>query len=153
MFVGHLAVALGAKSVEPRVPLAALVAASFGLDLLWPVLVFAGVEVVRVAPGITAFTPLDFVSYPWSHSLAMTVLWGVLAGAIAYLVLKNVRAAVIIGAVVVSHWVLDFVTHRPDLPLWPPGSFIGMKSPSPPSNRICPCAVLKSGTDSRDAVL
>jgi hypothetical protein len=92
MFAGHLAVALGAKTVEPRVPLAALVAAAFGLDVLWPVLVLAGLETVRIQPGITAFTPLDFASYPWSHSLLMSVAWG--AAAIAV----YVRAAPARGA-------------------------------------------------------
>jgi hypothetical protein len=69
-----------------------LVAASFGVDLLWPPLLFAGVEVVRVEPGNTAFTPLAFESYPWSHSLVMALLWGVLAGAVAFIALKSRRS-------------------------------------------------------------
>jgi hypothetical protein len=64
MFIGHLAVALGAKSLAPRVPLAWLVGAAFGLDLLWPVFLQLGFEHVRIDPGNTAFTPLDFESYP-----------------------------------------------------------------------------------------
>ena len=75
MFVGHLAVALGAKRAAPRVPLAVLVAAAFALDLLWPLMLLAGIESVRIDPGNTAFTPLAFDHYPWSHSLA-TVLGG-----------------------------------------------------------------------------
>ena len=74
MFIGHLAVALVAKKAEPRVPLAALVAAVFGADLLWPVFLLAGLEVVRIDPGNTAFTPLDFLSYPWTHSLLMNAV-------------------------------------------------------------------------------
>ena len=69
MFVGHLAVALGAKKVDPDVPLGAAVAAAFGLDLIWPVLLLLGLETVRVNPGDTAFTGLAFDAYPWSHSL------------------------------------------------------------------------------------
>ena len=69
MFVGHLAVALGAKKVDPGVPLGAAVAAAFGLDLIWPVLLLLGLETVRVNPGDTAFTNLAFDAYPWSHSL------------------------------------------------------------------------------------
>jgi hypothetical protein len=126
MFAGHLAVALAAKRATPRVPLAALVAAAFGLDLLWPVLLLLGLEVVRITPGITAFTPLDFVSYPWSHSLLMTLIWAALAGALAARVLASERAGVTIAVVVASHWVLDFVTHRPDLPLWPAGLKVGL---------------------------
>ena len=82
MFVGHLAVALAAKRVEPRAPLGVLVGAAFGLDLLWPVLLMAGVERVRIDPGNTAFTPLAFDHYPWSHSLVMACVWGAVTAAI-----------------------------------------------------------------------
>ena len=82
MFIGHLAVGLGAKRVEPRVPLVVWVLAAFGLDVLWPLFVAVGLETVRIDPGNTAFTPMDFASYPWSHSLVMSVLWGVLAAAL-----------------------------------------------------------------------
>jgi membrane-bound metal-dependent hydrolase YbcI (DUF457 family) len=126
MFVGHLAVAFGAKAATPRAPLSGLIAASFGLDLIWPICVLAGVEIVRIAPGITAFTPLDFEHYPWSHSLAMSVVWGALAGVLALVVLKSVRVAAVIGAVVVSHWVLDLATHRPDLPILLAGPKVGL---------------------------
>ena len=126
MFVGHLAVSLASKVVEPRAPLASLVAASFGLDLLWPILVLSGVEKVSVDPGNTAFTPLAFDSYPWSHSLLMACIWGLIAAGITFGVCKVRRAALLVGAVVVSHWILDFVTHRPDLPLWPGGPGFGL---------------------------
>jgi hypothetical protein len=125
MFVGHLAAALVAKKVEPRLPLTALVAATFGLDLLWPAFLLAGVEVVHVQPGITAFTPLDFESYPWSHSLLLASAWGALAAWIAART-STARAGLVIFALVVSHWVLDFVSHRPDLPLWPGGPKAGL---------------------------
>jgi membrane-bound metal-dependent hydrolase YbcI (DUF457 family) len=117
MFVGHLAAALGAARVERRVPLAAAVAATFALDLLWPMFLLAGVERVRIDPGNTAFTPLAFDHYPWSHSLAMAIAWGAVAAVAARRL--GARAAGVVCALVVSHWVLDLVTHRPDLPLWP----------------------------------
>jgi hypothetical protein len=126
MFVGHLAVALVAKKSEPRVPLAALVAAVFGADFLWPVFLLLGLETVRIDPGNTAFTPLDFVSYPWSHSLAMDVAWGMLFGVIAASALRSRRAGVVVGLAFVSHWVLDFASHRPDMPLWPGGPVFGL---------------------------
>ena len=126
MFVGHLAVALAAKRAEPRLSLAALVAGAFGLDLLWPVFLLLGVETVVVDPGNTRFTPLDFQSYPWSHSLAMSVLWGLVAGVLAASMMKRRRVLWLMTAVVVSHWVLDFVSHRPDLPLWPGGPLEGL---------------------------
>ena len=117
MFVGHFAVAFAAKKVSPRVPLPALLAATCGLDLLWPFFLLTGLEVVRIDPGNTAFTPLDFVSYPWSHSLVMSLFWGALAGVVAMRMLHSTSAGIVIGAVVVSHWVLDWVSHRPDMPV------------------------------------
>jgi len=126
MFVGHLAVAFGAKSVAPRIPLGWLVAASFGLDLLWPILLLTGVEQVRIDPGNTAFTPLAFDYYPWSHSLGMVCIWGGLAAAFAGFRLKTVQAGIVVGLTLVSHWVLDFVTHRPDMPVWPNGPTVGL---------------------------
>jgi hypothetical protein len=126
MFVGHLAVALAAKRAQPRAPLGALVAATFALDLIWPILLLAGVEQVRIDPGNTAFTPLDFVHYPWSHSLSMAVIWAVVAGRAAASLLKHAGVGVLIGLVVLSHWGLDVVTHRPDLPLWPGGPLLGL---------------------------
>jgi hypothetical protein len=126
VFAGHLAVALGAKAVDPRPSLATYVAAAFGLDLLWPVFLLAGLEAVRIAPGATAFTPLDFVSYPWSHSLLMSVVWAGLASLASVKALRAGRAAIAIGLVVISHWILDWVTHAPDLPLWPGGPRAGL---------------------------
>lgn len=125
MFVGHLAVAFGARATEPRVPLAVAVAAAFALDLLWPLLLLLGLESVRVHPGDTAFTNLAFDSYPWSHSLALVLVWSAAAGAVAYRALGSARAAAVVAALVLSHWGLDFLTHRPDLPLWPSGPRVG----------------------------
>lgn len=126
MFVGHYATALAAKRVAPRAPLALLVFAAFWIDLLWPVLLLLGVETVRIVPGITLMTPLDFESYPVSHSLLAVAGLGALVGGLAWWRLRDARAAWVTGAVVVSHWVLDWLTHRPDLPLWPGGPRVGL---------------------------
>ncbi|MDH4063511.1 MAG: hypothetical protein OEW19_03865 [Acidobacteriota bacterium] len=126
MFVGHLAFALGARSIEPRVPLPAAVAAACGLDLLWPVLLLLGLETVRVHPGDTAFTSLAFDAYPWSHSLTLVVAWSVLAWLVTRRWLGSPRGAAIVGLLVFSHWPLDLVVHRPDLPLWPGGPLSGL---------------------------
>jgi membrane-bound metal-dependent hydrolase YbcI (DUF457 family) len=126
MFAGHLAVALGAKRAAPRVPLGMLVGASFGLDLLWPLLLLAGIEHVRIDPGNTAMTPLAFDHYPWSHSLAMALVWGIVLGIVVFVRRRTASTGVLVGAVVVSHWLLDFVVHRPDLPLWPGGPEVGL---------------------------
>lgn len=126
MFVGHLAAALVAKKVDPELPLSAAVAAVFGLDLIWPILVLAGVEVVRVDPGNTAFTHLAFESYPWSHSLAATLVWGLLGFVLTRALTHSSRSGWVVFILVLSHWVLDFVSHRPDLPLWPGGPLMGL---------------------------
>jgi hypothetical protein len=121
MFIGHFAVGFAAKRLAPRTSLGLLIGAAEALDLLWPILVLTGSERVRIAPGDTAFTPLAFDYYPWSHSLLMAVLWGGLA-ALAYWLWRRYRAgALVLGATVISHWVLDALTHRPDLPLYPGG--------------------------------
>jgi hypothetical protein len=126
MFIGHFAVGFAAKKAAPRGPLAAYLAAAQLPDILWPVLVLAGVERVTIAPGDTAFTPLRFDSYPISHSLMTDVLWGLaLAGALWSLT-RDARAAWASAALVVSHWLLDFVTHRPDMPLVPGGPRYGL---------------------------
>jgi membrane-bound metal-dependent hydrolase YbcI (DUF457 family) len=120
MFVGHVALALAAKRVAPRTNLGLLALAAQWADTLWPVLVLAGVETFEIRPGLMAMSPLDFTSYPWSHSLLMLAVWGGL-GFVAYRGRGGPRAAAVIGLLVVSHWVLDWLTHRPDMPLMPFG--------------------------------
>lgn len=122
MFIGHFAVAFAAKRAAPTVSLGTLFVACELVDLIWPVFVLLGIETVRISPGITAFTPLDFIYYPWTHSLAMGVVWGFLFALLYVVFRKNIRSAVIVGAVVLSHWFLDALVHRPDLPLVPGGA-------------------------------
>jgi hypothetical protein len=119
MFLGHYAVALAAKRSAPTASLGTLTTAAALLDLIWPVLVIAGIERVSVAPGNTAFTPLEFESYPISHSLLMSVVWGVLLAGGYYAFRRSVRNATVVAALVVSHWFLDVIVHRPDLPIAP----------------------------------
>jgi hypothetical protein len=118
MFIGHFALAFAAKRVAPSVSLGTLFLAAQLADLVWPNLVLLGLEKVEVAPGNTAVTPLNFVSYPYSHSLVALVLWAALFAAIHRLIQR--RGGVVpwlLGALVVSHWVLDAASHRPDMPL------------------------------------
>jgi len=117
MFIGHAALALAAKPLAPRANLGLALAATYWLDLVWPVLVLAGIERVEVDPGNTAFTPLDFVQYPWTHSLAAALAWSALFAFACWKLGR--RAALVIGLLVFSHWGLDALSHRPDLPLWP----------------------------------
>ena len=118
MFLGHFAVAFAAKKAAPRTSLGVMVAAAQFADLLWPILVLAGIEVVRIHPGDTAVTPLEFVHYPISHSLLALAGWGILLGAAYGLVTRaGVRPMLVIALLVVSHWFLDVLVHREDMPL------------------------------------
>ena len=118
MFLGHFALAFAAKKAVPPVSLGVLFLAAQLADLLWPLLVLAGVERVAINPGITAVTPLEFLHYPYSHSLLALSGWGI-ALAIAYRILRGGSARVfgVIAALVMSHWLLDVIVHRPDMPL------------------------------------
>lgn len=124
MFIGHFGVGFAAKRVAPRVSLGTLLLAAQFIDLLWPTLLLLGLERVRIAPGITTVTPLDFESYPISHSLVAVCGWGLLVGALHFLARRDRRGAAVLGGLVVSHWALDALVHRPDLPLVPGGDLV-----------------------------
>ena len=126
MFIGHFAVGFAAKKFAPRSSLAVLLAAPLFLDILWPVFVLAGWEQVRIAPGNTRFTALEFVSYPWSHSLVMSVVWATVFALIYQIIARYWPGAAVIWLGVLSHWVLDWVVHGPDMPLYPGGPRIGL---------------------------
>lgn len=118
MFIGHFAVGLGAKKYAPQVSLGVFFLACQLADLIWPVLVLLGVETFNIVPGITALTPLEFTHYPYSHSLLMLMLWSAMLGGLYVLLFKGgTKVALAIAIVALSHWVLDVVTHRPDMPL------------------------------------
>jgi hypothetical protein len=119
MFAGHFAAALAAKSVAPRTSLGTLTFAAQWLDLLWPTLLLLGVEQVRIEPGATASNPLVFEHYPWSHSLALVLVWAGMLAALHFAVRRELRAALVIAALVASHWLLDALVHVPDLPVAP----------------------------------
>src|SRR5712692_157562 len=95
MFLGHFGVALAAKELAPRTSLGALVLAAQFADLLWPIFLLTGLEQVRIAPGITRATPLDFVHYPITHSLVGQALWGVALGLLYFSQRRNAKSAVI----------------------------------------------------------
>jgi hypothetical protein len=126
MFLGHFAVGFIAKRAAPKASLGTLFAAGQLADLVWPVLVLLGVEHVRVVPGITAATPLELYDYPWSHSLVALAAWGALAGGAYWLVRRDGRGALAVAALVLSHWVLDLLMHRPDVPVLPNGPYLGL---------------------------
>ncbi|HYH01007.1 MAG TPA: hypothetical protein VD837_17915 [Terriglobales bacterium] len=119
MFIGHFGLAFAAKRAAPRSSLATLFSAAASIDLVWPVFLLAGVEHVRIAPGITRLTPLDFYHYPVTHSLLAVAGWSVLFGVGYFLLRRYFRGAIVVGLLVTSHWALDALVHRPDLPLAP----------------------------------
>ena len=122
MFVGHLAVGFAAKQRAPSVNVGWLMAAVTLPDLIWPIFVLLGIEKVSIVPDATAFTPMIFDSYPWTHSLVMSVVWGLVLVGIARARGVPSSASLLLVMLVVSHWVLDFVSHAPDMPLWPGNS-------------------------------
>jgi hypothetical protein len=126
LFIGHLATAYAAKRLAPRASLGTLFAAAQLPDVLWPFLLLAGVERATIAPGDTAFTPMRFDSYPVSHSLLTVAAWGAAFGALHFWRQRRPRDAVVLAVLAVGHWVLDFVSHRPDMPLWPGGPRVGL---------------------------
>src|SRR5262245_35677798 len=126
MFIGHFALGLAAMRVVPRPSLLVLFAAAQLADILWPVFVALGLEQVRIDVGNTAFTPLDFVSYPYSHSLLLLAAWGAVFGLAYRARTRDTFAGWMICALVISHWLFDFVTHRPDMPPYPGGPKLGL---------------------------
>jgi hypothetical protein len=126
MFMGHFGVALAAKKAAPKSSLGTLVFAAQFADLLWPVLLLFGIEQVRIVPGLLPVTPLDFTSYPVSHSLVRQFGWGALLAVVYFLLRRDARSAFLVGFLVPSHWLLDFIAHRPDLPIYPGGPKYGL---------------------------
>lgn len=129
MGVGHVAVGLGAKRVAPEVPLAWLLVAGVFLDLLWGVAILVGIEHARITPGITVTVPLELTDLPYTHSLVATVGWAALYGGVVAMVAPRgarARGALVAAVLVWSHWALDVVAHRPDMPVGLRGPYLGL---------------------------
>ena len=122
MFIGHFGIAFAAKRAAPRTSLGTTFVAAQLADLLWPVFLLFGWEQVRITPSSNPFLTLEFTNYPWSHSLLMELAWGVAFGALYFVTTRYGRGAVVVALLVPSHWVLDLIVHRPDLPLYPGGA-------------------------------
>jgi hypothetical protein len=128
MFVGHYGVSFAAKGLDRTIPLWLLFVAVQWLDVVWAPLVLVGVEKVRIVPGITASNPLDLYYMPFTHSLVAAVLWSGAAFVLYRIVWSrtDVLAASVVSGAVLSHWVLDFVVHRADLPLYDNTAKVGL---------------------------
>ena len=128
MFVGHYGPSYAGKALGRVIPLWILFLAVQLLDVFWGIFVLSGIEHVRIVPGITATNPLDLYHMPYTHSLVGALAWS-LAGGLAYRLWRGAgagRDARIIAAAVFSHWVLDLLVHRPDLPLVNDGMKVGL---------------------------
>lgn len=126
MFVGHFAVGLAGRRLTPGISLAIWFFAAQLLDVIWPVLILAGVEHVRIEPAApNGFLVLNFYDYPISHSLVGATIWAALVW-IVWRVWRGRAGAGLLFAGVLSHWILDFVSHRPDMPLLPHGPYVGL---------------------------
>jgi len=129
MFIGHYGPAFAIKRWQPGIPIFVLFIAVQLVDVVWAIFVPLGIEKVRIVPGITATNPLDLYYMPYTHSLVAAVLWS-LVGGVVYAALKNrkrmTRIAAAVGIAVFSHWILDLLVHRPDLPLYDNTAKVGL---------------------------
>jgi hypothetical protein len=119
MLVGHYAVGFLGKRAAPHVPLPVLMIAVLFPDLLTFILQLVGIEHAGLTPPFPRFFPLNAYDTPITHSLTMDVVWATAFGAVYLMVRSDRRGAITVAAAVLSHWVLDFITHRPDMTLAP----------------------------------
>ena len=119
MFIGHFGVGLAAKKINNKPSLGTYFLAAQWVDLIWPLLLLIGLEKVKIEPTNNPFLRLDFIYYPFTHSLLGSLFWSLLFGLIYYLIRKNRRTSILLGVLVLSHWILDFIVHEPDLMLFP----------------------------------
>ena len=119
MFIGHFGAGFAGKKFSKSASLGTYFMAAQWIDLIWPILLLLGIEKVEIKPGVSSVTPLDFTYYPFTHSLLGVFIWAVLFGFVYYLLKKNSRVAIILGLLVLSHWLLDLFVHIPDLPIFP----------------------------------
>jgi membrane-bound metal-dependent hydrolase YbcI (DUF457 family) len=128
VFVGHYGVGFALKRRDEALPLSLLFVAVQLLDVAWAPFVLLGIEKARIVPGITRSNPLDLYYMPFTHSLVAALLWSVGAAWLFRLVVRRstLVSAFLIGLAVFSHWILDFVVHRPDLPLYDDSAKVGL---------------------------
>ena len=126
MFLGHFGLGFAGKRLAPALSLGALFLAVQWADLLFFPLTLLGIEHFRIRPGDTVVTPMEFYDYPWSHGLVALAGWGLLFGGVYFLARRARVAALFFGLGVVSHWFLDALVHRPDMPVLPRGPYAGL---------------------------
>lgn len=125
MFIGHFAAGIAGRRLTPRAGLGWWFASVAFLDMVWPVLLLAGIEHVRITPSPNPFLSLTFTSYPVSHSLVGAAAWAVIFAGVWRLAKGRAGGGALLALGVLSHWILDVVSHQPDMPVLPHGPYIG----------------------------
>jgi|SRR5579862_9366757 len=128
MFVGHYGVSFALRPQERRVPLWIWFIAVQWLDVVWSVLVLLGIEKLNIVPGFTQANALDLYYMPYTHGLPGSLVLSAALGAIVALTVPGDRARtlLLVAAASFSHWVLDFIVHTPDLPLYDNSAKVGL---------------------------
>ncbi|MBL8949580.1 MAG: hypothetical protein JNK82_02310 [Myxococcaceae bacterium] len=124
MFIGHFAVGFATKPLAPKASLGWLMLAPMFCDVLWPLFLALGIETTDIVPGYTAFTPLKLYDQAWSHSVVMVLVYALALAGVYFALNRDRRGALVVAGGVVSHWVLDVLTHRPELQLYPGGEHV-----------------------------
>ncbi|MXO85193.1 hypothetical protein GRI38_04040 [Altererythrobacter aurantiacus] len=118
MFIGHWAPALAVAASSRRAPqLGFLFVAAQLTDFAFFFFALIGLEHLRIVPGMTAMNPLDLYHLPYTHSLLGTAFWATGFAALVWRLNRDMVGAILAGSVVLSHWFVDFLVHRPDLTL------------------------------------
>lgn len=126
MGVGHLAASFALRARFRRIPLFYLLAAGVFVDILWGFTILTGIEHAHIGTATTFATPLVLDRVPYTHSLVAGLFWGALATLAWWSWRKDRAGAALLGMLVASHWVLDWVSHLPDIPVLPNGPLVGL---------------------------
>jgi len=118
MIAGHFGFAAAVKSRERQVPLWSLMLATVWLDIVFTPLFLAHIETITAAPGTTRGYGSAIIHADYTHALLGTIVLAATFGLVAGWRWSS-RTGIVLALVVFSHWVLDLIVHRPDLPLLP----------------------------------
>ena len=118
MFIGHFAPAFIAAAVTPERPrLGAMFVAAQLVDWGFFTLALFGAEAMRIDPAASVMVPFDLYHMPYTHSLLGAAIWAVAFFGVVAVYERSLRMGALAGLVVLSHWLLDFLVHVPDLTL------------------------------------
>ena len=126
MFVGHWAPALAIASRRKSAGIGTLFLAGQLVDWVFFALVLAGIEKMRVTPGISVMNPMDLYYMPFTHSLLGSAVLSALFASLLWGIFRDRTIALTGGVVALSHWFLDLLVHVPDLTLWGVPPKLGM---------------------------